>query len=233
LDECEDGALLLMRDLFDFGDMESFILEAHVGAVVRAMATVASAPLVGIDYRFPYAPPAWASEYSRWLGDAVRFRAERMEVRVPKSILSLPSVLADEPGSRAAVIMPAERQLALKQSGGEWVGRIKQRLLEQQGRYPSADAMARDLNMSPRTLLRRLKKEGARYQVLLDDARKEIAEWYLVRTSEPIEAIAEKLGYADASNFSRSFRRWFGTPPAQFRRDRRKPPVAVQLARRV
>jgi AraC-like DNA-binding protein len=222
LDECEDGALLLMRDLFDFGDMESFILEAHVGAVVRAMATVASAPLVGIDYRFPYAPPAWAAEYSRWLGDTVRFRAERMEVRVPKRILSLPAVLAEDLGSRAAIIIPAERQLALKQSGGEWVGRIKQRLLERRGTYPGAHAMARDLNMSTRTLLRKLKEEGATYRMLLDDARKEVAEWYLVRTHEPIEAIADRLGYADASNFSRSFRRWFGTPPAKFRKHRRK-----------
>jgi len=72
-----------------------------------------------------------------------------------------------------------------------------------------------------RTLLRKLSQEGATYQKLLDDVRKELAEWYLLQTREPIDGIAERLGYADPSNFSRTFRRWFGTPPGKFRRDRR------------
>ena len=217
----EDGAILLIHEPLDLGDVRSFILEAHAGIIARSMASVAGRPLVGIEYRFPYTPPAWGGEYSRWLGDAVHFRAERMEVRVPKRILFLPGVLADDSDSRAAIIISAERQRALKQSGGEWVGRIRQRLLEQQGSYPGVHAMARELNMSTRTLLRKLRQEGATYQMLLDDARKELAEWYLIRTRDPIEAIADRLGYADASNFSRSFRRWFGMPPAKFRRDRR------------
>jgi AraC-like DNA-binding protein len=221
-----DGATLVIREPFAFGDVRSFILEASVTIIERLMATVAGGPLVGIDHRFPYAPPAWAPEYSRCLRGTIYFRAERMEVRVPNSILALPGVLAE--GTHAAAVIPAERQLALQQSGGEWVARIKQRLLEGEGTYPGIHLMARDLNMSTRTLLRRLKKEGVTYQMLLDDARKEVAEWYLVRTREPIEAIADRLGYADASNFSRSFRRWFGTPPAKFRRDRRNLPIGNQ-----
>jgi AraC-like DNA-binding protein len=69
--------------------------------------------------------------------------------------------------------------------------------------------MARELNMSPRTLFRRLSEEGISYQQILDEMRKEMAEWYLRKTREPIESIADRLGYADASNFSRTFRRWY------------------------
>jgi AraC-like DNA-binding protein len=100
---------------------------------------------------------------------------------------------------------------------------IRLRLFEQQGPYPSAQAMAKELNMSSRTLHRKLGREGTTYQMLLDDARKELAEWYLLMTREPIEAIAERLGYADASSFSRSFRRWFETAPGKFRDDRQDP----------
>ena len=81
--------------------------------------------------------------------------------------------------------------------------------------------MAQELNMSRRTLLRKLKEEGASYQGLLDDAHKGVAEWYLLRTSEPIQTIAERLGYADPSNFSRTFRRWFRKSPGNFRKERR------------
>jgi hypothetical protein len=85
----EDRSTLTIREPFDFGDVRTFILEAHVGIIERFMTTVAGEPLPGTEYRFPYPPPAWASEYSHWLAGAVRFRATRMEVRVPKNILLL------------------------------------------------------------------------------------------------------------------------------------------------
>jgi AraC-like DNA-binding protein len=141
-----------------------------------------------------------------------------MEVRVPNKSLAVPGVMSDAVG-HASIIASAERQLAL-QRGGEWVGRVRQRLLERTDAYPTLAAVARDLSVSSRTLLRHLKRDGATYQGLLDEVRKEAAAWYLAETQEPIETIAARLGYADASNFSRSFRRWFGTPPAAFRRAR-------------
>jgi AraC-like DNA-binding protein len=95
-------------------------------------------------------------------------------------------------------------------------------LSEQQGSYPSVQAMAQELNMSPRTLQRKLRQDGTTYQAVLDDARKEVAEWCLLKTSLPIEEIAERLGYIDVSSFSRAFRRWFDKPPSKFRNDRRK-----------
>jgi AraC-like DNA-binding protein len=216
----DDCLTLFIREPFDLGDVRTFILEAHVGIVERFMTAVAGQPLVGLEYRFPYPPPAWAPEYSRWLAGTARFGAARMELRVPKKILRLRSVTADG-WTRPAITLAAERELASQRSGGDLGGQIRRRLSEQQGSYPSVHAMAQELNMSPRTLLRKLKQEGVGYQRLLDDARKEVAEWYLLRTRMPIEAIAERLGYVDASNFSRTFRRLFGKPPGKFRNDRR------------
>jgi AraC-like DNA-binding protein len=77
--------------------------------------------------------------------------------------------------------------------------------------------MAHEFSMSPRTLLRKLKQDGVTYQELLDEARKEAAEWYLLKTHLRVEGIAERLGYVDASGFNRAFRRWFGKSPGTFR----------------
>jgi AraC-like DNA-binding protein len=49
--------------------------------------------------------------------------------------------------------------------------------------------------------------------------RSELAAWWLTETQLPIERIAEKLGYQDTSNFSRTFRRWFGMPPLAMRKE--------------
>jgi AraC-like DNA-binding protein len=210
-----------MHEPFDFEDMRTFVLEAQVAMLTRIMVSIAGRQLSGIEYHFPYAPPAWADEYSRWFSGEVRFGAPHMEVRVSKSLLSLPNIMSDEQ-TRSTVILSAERELVLRLSGSDFVAQIRRRLSEQQGCYPSVHAMAREFNMSPRSLLRKLKQEGATYQKLLDDARKEEAEWYLRKTYLRIEAIAERLGYIDASGFNRAFRRWFGKSPSIFRKSRRR-----------
>lgn len=217
----EQFLTLRIHEPFDFGDMRTFVLEAQVAMLNRIMVSIAGGQLVEIQYHFPYAPPAWAPEYSRWLMGEVYFRAPHMEMRVPKALLSLPNIMSDEQ-TRTAVVLSAERELALRLSGSDFVAQIRRRLSEQEGCYPSSQMMAHEFNMSPRTLLRKRKREGATYQRLLDDARKEQAEWYLLKTHLRIEAIAERLGYIDVSGFSRAFRRWFGKSPGTFRKSQRR-----------
>lgn len=67
-------------------------------------------------------------------------------------------------------------------------------------------------------LIRRLREEGAHYQLLLDEVRQELACWLLQNTELSVEAVAERLGYRDTSNFSRTFRRWLGMTPNAWRR---------------
>ena len=57
-----DYSALIVDERFDLGEIRSFILEGIVGALERALTTVAGAPLRGLDYRFPYAPPPWAED---------------------------------------------------------------------------------------------------------------------------------------------------------------------------
>ena len=66
-------------------------------------------------------------------------------------------------------------------------------------------------------LIRHLREEGVNYQQLLDRVREELACWLLLHTPLSVEAIAERLGYQDTSNFSRTFKRWLGITPRAFR----------------
>jgi AraC-like DNA-binding protein len=90
-------------------------------------------------------------------------------------------------------------------------------LLDCQGGHPNLTEMAEALHMSNRTMIRKLKTQGTSYQTLLDDVRQELAVWYLKHTEMPAEAVAERLGYSDTSNFSRTCKRWFGLTPRAIR----------------
>jgi AraC-like DNA-binding protein len=74
--------------------------------------------------------------------------------------------------------------------------------------------IAADLNLSTRTLARRLAEEGTSFREIDDAARCARAEKLLRETITPVESVASAAGYATNSPFVRAFKRWHAMPPA-------------------
>ena len=81
-----------------------------------------------------------------------------------------------------------------------------------------AESLAALLHVSPRTLHRQLKEEGATLQGLKDEVRRTRAVELLHRTQRPIKQVAEAAGFVNEKSFIRAFRGWTGQSPAEFRR---------------
>lgn len=97
-------------------------------------------------------------------------------------------------------------------------GRIKRALAEAlPGGSTSADDMARRLNVSKRSLQRRLSEEGTSFQELLNETRFEMSERYLKDSGLSVPEISYLLGFRDTSSFFRAFHGWTGTTPGDYR----------------
>jgi AraC-like DNA-binding protein len=81
----------------------------------------------------------------------------------------------------------------------------------------SEEQIAEQLNLSLRSLQRRLRDEQTSYQQLLDETRLDLALQYINRTSLTVAQIAPLLGFSDSSNFNRAFKRWLGISPSKYR----------------
>jgi AraC-like DNA-binding protein len=79
------------------------------------------------------------------------------------------------------------------------------------------DATARALETSTRTLQRRLKRANLTYSDLVEQVRLRIAVGLLESTDLSMTAVAERLGYANISGFTRAFTRWTGMAPTRYR----------------
>lgn len=97
-------------------------------------------------------------------------------------------------------------------------GAIQQRLT---GHRPVVDDVAKDLHMSPRTLQRRLQDVGSNYQCVLNEARHQMARYYLSNSVFELTEAAYLLGDEDANSFARAFRAWEGMPPKNWREAQR------------
>jgi AraC-like DNA-binding protein len=77
--------------------------------------------------------------------------------------------------------------------------------------------LARALNMSTRTLHRKLREKNETFRSLLEQVRTDLAGRYIRNRNYNVTEIAFLLGYTDISSFSRVFKGWFGHSPTEAR----------------
>jgi AraC-like DNA-binding protein len=86
-----------------------------------------------------------------------------------------------------------------------------------EGRTLTLQQVASRFNLSQSTLRRRLAEEGRPFQKIKDQARESVARALLENSSRPIVEVANEVGFDDLANFRRTFMRWAGLSPAQYR----------------
>ena len=141
----------------------------------------------------------------------------------PKNSLAISAKDADRPltGSNTELVAIHEdviRRHLVKLDRNNILNRTRLSIMEQlpSGRVTEHE-MARFLNMSKRTLHRRLRENDVTFRSLLMQVRLDLAERYISNDDYTITEIAFLLGYTDTSAFSRAFRNWFGRSPSQAR----------------
>ena len=158
--------------------------------------------------------------YEQFFGCPISFSAARSELQVNICVLDTPMPLQD---AETSAICQQQCQLLLarmsKSSG--FIDRVRQCIVARPGEFPGIETIAKKLNMTTRTLRRRLTDEDSSYQQILGDVRYQLAREYLATSSLPIEEIAAMLGYSSPGNFTHAFKRWHGGPPRAYRRKTR------------
>lgn len=83
--------------------------------------------------------------------------------------------------------------------------------------FPQLEEVADSMNITPRTLQRKLRDENSTFRSLTDSIKKELACNLLYNKGLSISEISYKLGYAEPAAFQRAFRQWTGKSPGAFR----------------
>lgn len=216
-----DTVALVMRERLHAPDVREYIMGHLMGAGLRVLDTLTGLDLTRLArVEFAFAEPPWADAYRRWWPD-VHFGVERSALVLPQSLLSHPG-LAPDPQTHRMAVRECERLSSQQNDPRDRLGpvgdRILRLLLACEGGYPTLSELAEHEHVSSRTLIRKLRDEGLTYQQLLDRVREDLACWWLLQSDMTVECIADRLGYQDTSNFSRTFRRWVGMTPSEFQR---------------
>jgi AraC-like DNA-binding protein len=152
----------------------------------------------------------------RVFGDALLITGQRhSSFTIPRSLLQLPVRSQGAKATPATPLMPVSSRpmpADFKTSAEQLIATL---LVDGHlGILTTAEAAG----MSPRTLQRRLAEAGVSYSGLVAATRLRMAKTWLTKSDLPISEIAATLGYNEASNFARAFRRETGLSPAAYRR---------------
>ena len=165
---------------------------------------------------FRHPAPADARPYEALFGCPVSFGtdANRLLIGHAEADHPLPTGNRDLAAAHDRILV--ERLARLDK--GNLIARFRASLLERMtlGEYSEED-IARDLNMSRRSLQRRLAEVDAGYQSLVDDTRRDMALRYIQDPAKSASDITFLLGYSQQSVFTRAFRRWTGMSPSEYR----------------
>lgn len=100
----------------------------------------------------------------------------------------------------------------------DYTQRVLSFLKSKRQQLPSLTDTATFLGTSSRTLIRKLKKEGACFKSIMTNVRQDYAEELLLTTDLSIGAISKKLNYNDHSALCSAFRKRYSVTPTLFRR---------------
>jgi AraC-like DNA-binding protein len=171
---------------------------------------------------FPYPRPPHADDYALIYTEnslfapaaspdatlVASFSANLLDLPIRRDDAALASFLDGAPG-KIALLYRRDRATVL---------RVRDLLRQALPELPPLGVVARRLNLSERSLHRRLEEEGTNFRAIRDALRRDIALARLTKTNQALSQIAAELGYAEPSAFYRAVVGWTGVAPSEYRR---------------
>ncbi|HEX6243022.1 MAG TPA: AraC family transcriptional regulator ligand-binding domain-containing protein [Polyangiales bacterium] len=194
------------------------LLEFQAGAVFHALYNWLG-DVTDFQVWFSYPAPAHADLHRAIFAPGlVRFDAP-CDAIVFKSYRLNQRLVTADPTRHAVLRRCAEKMVAAQREERPLVPRVREILVELLPRGTAdANAVAKRVGMSTRTLTRRLEREETSFRELIDEVRHQSALRYLEMTNLTLSRVAELLGYAETASFCRAFLRWRGESALSYRR---------------
>jgi AraC-like DNA-binding protein len=214
----ETGELAVIRFATLRGDLVAIRVTAEftMTSLLNVLRQFAGDTARPTQVSFAYPSPPYAAEYARIFRGAERFDAAFTEMHFPRAWLDKKQ-LFQSPELYALLKGEAERTLGRLERDAMLSERIEQVLARHGPQQVTMEDVARELDMSGRSLRRRMRAEGVRYGDLVTRSRMNLAKRMLETRSLSLQEIAYAMRFASPAAFHRAFKRWTGKTPKEYR----------------
>jgi AraC-like DNA-binding protein len=164
--------------------------------------------------RFRHPPRFNVARYEELLGCPVSFGESETAILFDRNKLALPSPMAN-PVLQGRLLAAYAQPMKWLDEGRKYSAFSYLYLASELNKSPlTLERMAASFGLSERTLRRKLVQEGYAFRDLLEKVRRDLCDLYALEARRSLGEVAELLGYAELSAFTRAYRRWYGRPPS-------------------
>lgn len=212
-----DEVHIVYTPRYDFGKVNAVLIEV-VQATVLKLAPFLSKPMTRPTLHVTHGPLGPITDYEKTFDANFVFNAQQNKVVLARRDMGI-ALLAPSRTSHMLMKTTLDQQERLRPQACPVTQEIR-RLVEsavRQNQTLDAQSIAHTMAMSPRTLSRRLQQEGNSLPAIRADVGVAYAEVLLLETDKSISQIAQRVGFQDATSFSRAFKRCKGKSPSKYR----------------
>ncbi|WP_018973551.1 AraC family transcriptional regulator [Rudaea cellulosilytica] len=207
---------LVARPRFADEEILVFLCEELFASTFNLARSIVGAAFKPERLELTYPPPPHAADYRRLFDCEVRFGASRNRVVIGSRWLDM-RLPTHHPVSAQQALAICREQAAQIKRQSEIVASVERILRRRLAEHPTLGEVASNLNLSERTLRRQLAAAGRVYRDIHDQLRTERALELLSAGALSIADIGSEVGYSDAREFRRAFKRWTGAAPTAMR----------------
>ncbi len=198
-------------------DLLPFLCEEMFSSVVMLGRELAGDAFSPLRLELAYPAPVHAGKYAELFRCEIRFEQGRHAMLLERHWMQLPFASYNPVTSQQALSL-CRAQLAMLSLRGETTAAVERLLRPNLRDNPQMSEIALALHLSERTLRRQLAEEETSFSEVHDRLRTEQALELLQNPELDIAAIGNRLGFNDAREFRRAFKRWTGQTPSETRR---------------
>lgn len=205
---------LEFQDAYGASPHRIFLIEAFMTACKSVILWLAGKNF-SWRFEFDYEPPAYIEEYEVHLSHKLYFSE-------PKTLFLVEASCLNEswPNSSSVTYSQAISEFLRNENRlkSESFVRLVTECIEDNIKNPlDLENTASIFGLSASTFKRKLKKHGVNFQKLIDEVRKRRAIYLIQHEKLNNEQLANFFGFHDSANFRRSFKRWTGRVPGDYR----------------
>ena len=196
---------------------------AHEMMLVSLQVQIAQ--LLGRNFHFSevhlnFPPPAHAKNYKEYFSCAVLFNCQQSCFRIKYETMHQPLPMANPVAKQQAMqVADTEMRRVQKVQAGD-IGFQVRAFIQSNDQRLSLDQVATGLNLSPRTLRRKLQEASLSFRQVRDEEMLKKAMSLLDDEQQKVSSVAVACGFKDLLSFREAFKRWTGMTPRQYRQHR-------------
>ncbi len=221
LNETDDLASFNMQPKYDFAECSQLRVDCEMAAVIATLSALFCRDYIPLAIHFMHECSPGVKIYEEFFGCKIIANAPFNRVDFPRGDLDKPLYHGDQEVFDACKDICFKKIEQLDKKNISISDQLKN-LIENQKRFSlTIEEAAGEMNVSTRTLRRRLQSEGSGFKDILAHARMNVAIDLLENSDLLVEEIAYNLSYSNQSAFTHAFKRWTGISPIEYRDNHR------------